>query len=83
MNLPKTFKFFPNLINAVTLSSNRGLFIFIVVNADNDKSIIRQQVHRQLQPWIYHIEPLGMKMPLIGGVGEKLLTFAIDQSGVF
>ena len=55
----------------------------MVVDGHEDCAILPQQIPRQIQPWIHHVQPLRVE-PAIGfGIRAELFAFCVSLSGVF
>src|SRR5665811_2559949 len=54
-----------------------------IIDANKDHPILPQQIPRQIQPWIHHVQPLGMEPPVGVGVGAELASLGVHLPGVF
>ncbi|CAB0717907.1 hypothetical protein FRC0505_02479 [Corynebacterium diphtheriae] len=54
---------------------------FVVINRNENHAIVGQEVPRQLQPRVHHVEPVGV-VPALGlRVGRELLAVFVDLLG--
>ncbi len=55
---------------------------FMVVYADEDHAVLAQQVPRQEEPRVHHVQPFGMVASARLGVGGELYAVAVYLPGV-
>ena len=55
----------------------------IVIEGHKDGAVLPEQVPREIQPWIHHVQPLRVEPAVRFGVRAELAPFGIDLAGVF
>ena len=54
----------------------------VVIDADEDHAVLPQQIPREIQPRIHHVQPLGVEAAVGLGVGAELAALGVHLAGV-
>lgn len=54
---------------------------FIIINTHKNDAVLAQQLSRQQQAWIHHVQPVGVKAPAGFGIGCQWLSCFIHLPG--